>query len=99
MKTMSIDEFVKEGYLQEVNRRLLHPMGVSLDLNSNASSIIDARDDIEGLYYDYIEMSEDEQMTMRARFDNIEDVIKKRKHKRKHILGFIIEPISKILKK
>ena len=100
MKTMNLEEFIEEGYLQEVNRRLLHPMGVSLNLESGGGNfIIDARDDLEGLYYDYIEMSEELQEKMRTRFENIENLIKKRKHKRKHILGFIIEPISKLIKK
>lgn len=54
---ISITEFRTEGYLQELNRNFLHPLGlaliVSIDDNGNEQldGIWDCRDDSEGMIY------------------------------------------------
>jgi len=54
---MAVKEFWELGYLQEVNRRLLHPCGlalsVAIDENDNVTfgDIWDSRDDEEGFIY------------------------------------------------
>ena len=53
-KTIDIKEFRSEGYLQEVNRRFFHPLGMALyinqdkDGNETLGGIFDSRDDPEG---------------------------------------------------
>lgn len=58
IKRMDIAEFVDEGYLQELNRRFLHPLGLALEvvIDENRDpvrfgGVWDCRDDKEGLIY------------------------------------------------
>ena len=55
---MTIAEFKDEGYLQELNRKFLHPLGLALEVvvdeNGNATEfggVWDFRDDAEGIIY------------------------------------------------
>ncbi len=58
---MSVKTFVNEGYLQELNRRFLHPIGVALgfyvpdddepDTDEPRAFFIDARNDPEGMTF------------------------------------------------
>jgi hypothetical protein len=56
---MDIEEFREKGYLQEVNRRFLHPIGLALAVTVDdagvysLSGVLDARDDPEGFVFDY----------------------------------------------
>ncbi len=56
-KYMSIKEFIESGFLQEVNRRLLHPCGLALEAVKDGDEwrlggVWDARDDPEGIMFD-----------------------------------------------
>lgn len=52
MTTMDPQEFRSAGYLQEVNRQFLHPHGLSLAVDDDGViSILDDRDDLEGVYF------------------------------------------------
>lgn len=57
IKSMSVKEFLDGGYLQEVNRRFLHPLGLALEViiddNDNYSfgRVWDYRDDPEGMLF------------------------------------------------
>lgn len=54
---MSITEFVEVGYLHEINRRFLHPLGLALEVKRlengehELSGIIDSREDPEGICF------------------------------------------------
>lgn len=56
-KTMTVDEFWKSGFLQEVNRQFLHPAGIALSVTVDKETgeatgfgpVWDYRDDPEGL--------------------------------------------------
>lgn len=56
-KRMSVKEFREEGYLQELNRRFLHPLGLALEVVINPDGtesfgeVWDERDDPEGIIY------------------------------------------------
>jgi hypothetical protein len=55
-KYMPIKQFQDDGYLQEINRRLLHPCGLALEVKItdgevSALRILDARDDPEGIIF------------------------------------------------
>ena len=57
MKYMDIKEFREKGFLQEVNRQFLHPLGLALSVDiddegkETLSSIWDYRDDPEGVAF------------------------------------------------
>lgn len=54
---MDVKEFVEFGYLQELNRQFLHPLGLALavtvddDDNHQLAGIQDHRDDPEGVAF------------------------------------------------
>ena len=59
VKRIDIAEFRSEGYLQEVNRRFLHPLGLALEIvidddtgESSLGGVWDYRDDPEGIVFD-----------------------------------------------
>lgn len=57
IKRMSVKEFRELGYLQELNRRFLHPLGLALEVvigeenSEQFGGVWDSRDDPEGLIY------------------------------------------------
>jgi hypothetical protein len=59
IKRMDIAEFRRLGYLEELNRRFLHPLGLALEINvddkdgtESLGGIWDYREDPEGIFYD-----------------------------------------------
>lgn len=61
IKHMDIKEFCDLGFLQEVNRLVLHPCGLALEVTVDdddetkqwISGVWDYRDDPEGVYFDW----------------------------------------------
>lgn len=57
IKTMPIKEFVEKGFLQEVNRKFFHPLGLALSIREEEDGtqslheIWDYRDDPEGMFF------------------------------------------------
>lgn len=53
---MPIEDFISEGYMQEVNRRFLHPLGLALvgsvREHGHELWVIDSRDEPGGIYYE-----------------------------------------------
>lgn len=94
IKYMNIEEFLDEGYLQEVNRRFFHPLGLALEVDYNIdgkaflSGIWDCRDDKEGIVYsESIEILE----VFKERIKKFDKQFEKRLKDRKEILGFGIQ--------
>lgn len=56
-KKMSVKEFRELGYLQELNRQFLHPLGMALEVvlkddgTEQFGEVWDSRDDGEGYFY------------------------------------------------
>lgn len=56
-KKMTVAEFREQGYLQELNRQFLHPLGLALEVvvendgTERFGDVWDSRDDSEGMYY------------------------------------------------
>lgn len=48
---LSMEEFAEGGYLLEVNRQILHPLGLALAYDGEALMVIDSRSDPEGIYF------------------------------------------------
>lgn len=57
LKKMTIKEFREQGYLQELNRQFLHPLGLAIAVNIDEAgnetiqTIYDFSDDPEGIYF------------------------------------------------
>lgn len=64
VKHIDIKEFREEGFLQEVNRLVLHPAGLALEVtveedgSEHISGVWDYRDDPEGMMFGWSEWDE-----------------------------------------
>jgi hypothetical protein len=96
-KYMDIAEFRRLGFLQEINRLFLHPLGLALEVRISENGeeelrgIWDYRDDPEGMIYADDDMLEEETKQKAETF--------KRFREKKHIerlenLGYIIQEIN-----
>ncbi len=100
MGYINIKELREKGYLQEVNRRFFHPLGLALEItidenkNEIISGILDCRKDKEGLYWGINNFSEKRKQNFTKNKKFIDDEIKKREDVRKKRFNDIIEPIS-----
>lgn len=89
IKYMPIQEFVDEGYLQEINRVLLHPCGLALaihssDTDSTTMRIWDYRDDPEGMIFGQGVISQD-------KINKVEDERHKHVKARLEFFGSVIQ--------
>jgi hypothetical protein len=91
---MDLREFVDRGYLQEVNRLLLHPLGLALaceqDDSGDAlrlSGIIDSRDDPDGMIF--AELTDDDVQ----KADQFANEMRRRAASRLRALGYVIQPL------
>lgn len=89
IKRMDIAEFRREGYLQELNRRFLHPLGLALEVaveddgTERLGGIWDCRDDPAGVYYGEIDW---------PKFDRIERLWREREPGRVARIGDMVQP-------
>lgn len=95
-KFMSIREFKERGYLQEVNRRFLHPLGLALAVQRGSSDqapwtlsgVLDARDDPEGFVFD-------DTIEPKLAAD-VQAELSQRAAVRKENLGFVVQPVPEL---
>jgi hypothetical protein len=100
-KFMNPKEFRELGYLQEVNRRFFHPLGLALSIKIDDngdeyfSGVIDCRDDDEGYYFDLNNGDLNRVERFKKRFEYIEKELNKRRNIRKLLFksDLEIEPI------
>jgi hypothetical protein len=107
-KLLSITEFRDDGYLQEVNRRFFHPLGLALqvtfpdggeDFEPYISGVIDSRSDREGFTFDAARTRADAERRV-ARAQHIDAEIEKRADARRRILlGEVVQPLSTMMVK
>lgn len=99
IKRIDIKEFREKGYLQELNRRFLHPLGMALEIiiDDNGAEklggIWDYREDDEGIYYDIKNSDDSRKDRFKANEKFVDEEFESRGKKRKEILGFNIEDI------
>ncbi len=92
MNRMSVKEFIEFGYLHEVNRRVLHPLGLALEVVEEAdgrcsfSGVQDFRDDPEGMVF-----AEDTLSFEKADRVAMEEAL--RLETRHRALGFWVQPV------
>lgn len=107
VKKIQISEFRKLGYLQELNRQFLHPLGLALEVSINEDGteslggVWDYRDDPEGIMYAYSNSKlspPDRVATAMKRAQFVCDQQSSRRPAREKALGFWVEPLGEILK-
>jgi len=100
IKRMSIGEFQELGYLQEVNRRFFHPLGIALEVvqlndgTKHLGGIWDYRSDSSGIVFEIKSSDEERKASFRKKKDFIDNEIEKRSIVRKALLGDVIEPLD-----
>jgi hypothetical protein len=91
-KRIDIKEFREKGYLQEVNRKFFHPLGLALEVkidsdgNESLGGIWDSRDDPEG--FTFAGLNEEDC----KKAADIEKEFKIKEKYREEHLGFSIQP-------
>lgn len=91
IKRISIKEFREFGFLQELNRLFLHPLGMALEVKINddgteaLGGIWDYREDAEGMTFAEIEPE------MKEKMKRVKDFTKKKHKQRIKTLGFLIQ--------
>lgn len=91
VKKMSVKEFRELGYLQELNRRFLHPLGLALEVvlekdgSERLGEVWDSRDDPEGMIYGPNII--DSEKAMRIYYEAAKLGVTRLKQ-----LGFVIQP-------
>lgn len=93
-KRMDIKEFREFGYLQELNRQFLHPLGLALEVvvddetgEFRLGGIFDYRDDPEGMIFGEGHIDPKKTARVQVAWHQKEEVrIKK--------LGYIIQPVE-----
>jgi len=92
MKKLTPKQFRELGFLQELNRQFLHPLGLALEIIENDDgtetfgNVWDCQDDPEGIIFDKSFLDE-----TKIKFVKL---LQKNKHAlRKKSLGFIIQDI------
>lgn len=100
IKRIDIKEFREKGYLQELNRRFLHPLGLALEIvqesdgTETLGGIWDYREDKEGIYYDIANSDAERKVRFQTNKAFIDNELKTRSKIRKEALGFNVEPIN-----
>jgi len=92
VKWMDLAEFRDQGYLQEINRRFLHPLGLALAVEVEdgkpvaLAGVQDARHDPEGLIF-----AEGMIDGEKARF--VGRTLVNRTAERAEVLGYAVQPV------
>ena len=95
IKRMTVEEFRRLGFLQELNRQFLHPLGLALEviINDDGSEsfgeVWDYRSDAEGIRF--AEISEIDV----AKGELIERMQRAKAMERESLLGYNIQPLIK----
>jgi hypothetical protein len=97
-REISCEEFIKEGYLLELNRQFLHPLGLAMFYKFNEETgemawggVYDDRDDLEGWRY-IGPVNEEDRADKEAKMTNITKIVNDRKPVRVSTLGYWIQP-------
>ena len=98
IKRMSVKEFRELGLLQMINRKVLHPMGLALEVIVNFDTkgqefgeVWDYRDDPEGMAFDEGEIDAEKAETAEAMFESKRSV-------REEKFGWHVQPVDVVIK-
>jgi hypothetical protein len=93
-KYMDVKEFREAGYLQELNRQFLHPLGLAIEVAVDPDGkeylgrIWDSRDDPEGIIFEGIDL--------KPKADNVYRLFIKAALTRARRFGYVVQPPIKI---
>lgn len=99
IKYVNVKEFRDFGYLQEVNRLFLHPLGMSLVIDDNPATgaklagILDYRDNAAGIIFDCANMPKDVLADMKMKQYRVQQQWRERADKRDEEFGWALEEI------
>jgi hypothetical protein len=95
IKRIDLKEFWELGFIQEINRRFLHPCGLALEIIMDTETrevslggVWDYRDDSEGMYF-----SED--VMSKEKYDTVEKLLHSKEDARRTLLGYVTQPPPK----
>ena len=97
MKYISIKEFTQLGFVQELNRQFLHPLGMALEVEESDdddwsfSAIWDGREDLGGIIFGFVDKDDLEDARRKQKYVLDEWYI--RETTRRVALGYMIQPI------
>jgi hypothetical protein len=100
IKRIEIKEFREKGYLQELNRRFLHPLGLALEViveddgSEKLGGVWDYREDQEGIYYDIYNSNPNRKNMFAEKKAFVDAEFERRFETRRNVLGFDVEPIK-----
>lgn len=103
IKIMDIKEFRAGGFLQELNRTFLHPLGLAMsvlvdeDGNESIGDILDYRDDPEGVIFDLKNSDDGCIEIFEKNYAKVYDERKKHAKARFELFGTNIEPIKPLI--
>lgn len=92
---MDLNEFQDVGYLAEVNRQVLHPLGLALavmrddDGVATGWGVYDDRADLEGWQF-----SEDSMDEVKVKAAKVSAEWEARRPHRERALGYMVQPVS-----
>lgn len=93
IKRMDIKEFRELGFIQEINRRVLHPCGLALEViideegNETLGGVWDYREEPEGMRYSEGTISVDKVMS-------VETLFRRKQQLREDALGYFVQPAT-----
>jgi len=93
IKRMAVKKFRESGFLQELNRQFLHPLGLALEVvvnedgNESFGEVWDCRDDVEGIIFAEFSTSDV------ARSELIEEMQRSKEMERESLLGYNVQPL------
>lgn len=96
MKLIELEEFVEHGYLQELNRQFLHPLGLALLVGEGrhgkmfSFGAMDAREGDAGMTFTQDEWAPDAEEKMKRVTSEQAAKMKRRME----TLGFAIQPVG-----
>jgi len=92
MKHMSIAEFRDFGFLQELNRQFLHPLGVALEVRIDSKTgevelggVWDCRDDPTGMIFS-------PGLIDQGKAERVKQLREQKRAQRQLLLGYVIQP-------
>lgn len=109
-KYMTAKEFRDEGYVQELNRRFLHPLGLAVEVRVDPNGgvtlggIWDSREDEEGIWYEFVDFpgneyfpaktAEEQQEEFVAKAQHIRELWAVRRRARASAIGYNVQPYA-----
>ena len=100
IKYIDIKEFREFGYLQELNRQFLHPLGLAIEVeiddkgNEKLGKIWDYRKDPESIIFGKETPEISEKRINKSK--RVLGKLKSKKIERENILGYYIQPLDKL---